>query len=395
MMQSVSPLLRGFSVIQKITFAVLYASCALFVAGCANSSHTGVSGNTSSATSSTTVASVTPAAGTSSVMLNSAIQITFSSAVAAGTVNAANIQIAGAQPVVGAVTYNTGNYTATFTPSAAFAANTKYTVEVNGVTDAAGKALAAFSSTFTTGQSTAAAGDNTVEYQATLFPTGQGVTGSGQIYIVTCGCVTVQMTGAADTTTYGVSFCPAYPSGQTAPSCMSVGSIETDASGSADQTIHFPHPGSWAGDFELQAGSATQYSTSFVPPTAAGGSSEVYMATLQPVSTVNSGALEPSGSTQTQSPIGAGTVTWFGGALQFSMAGGLASTKYAASQNGLALGSSSSYQLSNSQAASSFTSDGSGNLSFSAVQDGNSGDLFELEPQVSQAGYIGGFSVPN
>lgn len=395
MMQSVSPLLRGFSVIQKITFAVLYASCALFVAGCANSSHTGVSGNTSSATSSTTVASVTPAAGTSSVMLNSAIQITFSSAVAAGTVNAANIQIAGAQPVVGAVTYNTGNYTATFTPSAAFAANTKYTVEVNGVTDAAGKALAAFSSTFTTGQSTAAAGDNTVEYQATLFPTGQGVTGSGQIYIVTCGCVTVQMTGAADTTTYGVSFCPAYPSGQTAPSCMSVGSIETDASGSADQTIHFPHPGSWAGDFELQAGSATQYSTSFVPPTATGGSSEVYMATLQPVSTVNSGALEPSGSTQTQSPIGAGTVTWFGGALQFSMAGGLASTKYAASQNGLALGSSSSYQLSDSQAASSFTSDGSGNLSFSAVQDGNSGDLFELEPQVSQAGYIGGFSVPN
>lgn len=328
-------------------------------------------------------------------MLNAAIQVTFSSAVTVSTVNATDIQIAGTQPVAGAVTYNTGNYTATFTPSAAFAANAKYTVEVSGVTDSAGKAVAAFSSTFTTGQSTAAAGDNTVEYQATLFPAAQGVMGGGQIYIVTCGCVTVQLTGAADTTTYGVSFCPAYPSGQTAPSCMSVGSIETDASGSADQTIHFPHPGSWAGEFELQAGSATQYSTSFVPPTVAGGSSEVYMATLQPVGTVNSGALEPTGSSQTQSPIGAGTVTWFNGALQFSMTGGLASAKYAASQNGLALGSSNSYQLSNSLGASSFTSDGSGNLSFSAVQDGAGGDLFELDPQVSQAGYIGGFSVPN
>lgn len=382
--------------IYKSAFASLYASCVLLLAGCAGGSHSPVSSNSStSSSSSVSVASVSPASGATGVDLNAAIHVAFSSAIAPSTVNAASIQVASSQPVVGAVTYNADGDMATFTPSAALAANTKYTVQVSGVTDSTGKAVAAFTSTFTTGQSTAAPGDNTVEYQASLFPAGQAYTGSGQIYILTCGCVAVQMTNAQSTTTYGVSFCPAYPSGQTPPSCFSVGSIETDANGDADQMVHFPQPGNWAGDFQLADGNTVQYSTSLVSPGAAEGSTEVYMATLQPLTTVNGGALVAAGSTPVQSPIGAGTVTWFNGALQFAMTGGLAGTSYVASENTDALGGSSAYELSNSQHQSAFTSDAGGALNFSVLQDGVTGDIFELEPQNSQAGYIAGFSVPD
>lgn len=382
--------------IRTIALVGVYASCVLSLAGCASSSHTGVSSNsTTPAASSTTVAGVTPASGATGVDLNAAIQVTFSSFVTPGTVDAANIQVAGAQPVVGAVTYDSGSDVATFTPSAALAANTKYTVTVAGVTDSTGKAVTSFTSTFTTGQTTAAAGDNTVQYQASLFAAAPAYTGSGQIYILTCGCVAVQTTGAQASTTYSVSFCPAYPASQPAPSCISVGSIETDANGDADQMVHFPQPGNWAGDFQLAAGSTVQYATGMVPPASAGGSSEVYLATLEPLTTVNAGALEPSGSSPAQSSLSAGTVTWFNGALQISIAGGAANASYIAVESTDALGGSASLKLSNSQQQSAFPSDGNGNLNFSVLQDGSEGDMFELEPQNSQAGFIGGFTVPN
>lgn len=389
---------RGFSpgayLIRRIFFFAFIATCVLFCAGCGSSSSSNASDSGGSSSSSTSVSSVTPAQGATNVAVNAAIQVTFSSPVTLNTVNSTNIQVTGAQPFAGAVTYDSDSDTATFTPSAAYAPNTKYTVKVSGVTDTSGKALAAFTSSFTTGQSSAAANDNTVEYQATLFPA-QGVGGSGQIYIVNCGCVTIQMTGAQASTTLGVLFCPAYPSGSPSAPCFSVGSIETDASGGADQTIHFPKPGTWAGDFQLDDGNAVQFSTSLVAPGAAGGSDQVYLATLEPLTTVNSGALQPAGSSQKQSSMSAGTVTWFNGALQFSMTGGAPNTSYLAIENIDALGSSSSYSLSNSQHQSAFSSDASGNLSFSVLQDGSTGDLFELEPQNNQAGYIGGFTIPD
>ena len=58
---------------------------------------------------------------------------------------------AGATPVAGKVTCDAANRVATFTPSAALAGQTLYTVTVSGVKDLAGNTMtAAFTSTFTT-----------------------------------------------------------------------------------------------------------------------------------------------------------------------------------------------------------------------------------------------------
>ncbi|MEE9268914.1 MAG: Ig-like domain-containing protein [Candidatus Krumholzibacteria bacterium] len=94
-----------------------------------------------------TVTSMSPAAGAMNVSLNTTISATFSEAVRASTVNATTFTVGG---VLGTVVLN--GKVATFTPSAALAESTPYTVTITtGVKDIAGNALAAdFVWSFTT-----------------------------------------------------------------------------------------------------------------------------------------------------------------------------------------------------------------------------------------------------
>jgi hypothetical protein len=103
-------------------------------------------------TAAPTVSSTDPSGGAAGVAVNKKVAATFSEAMDPSTVTAATFTLAGpgGSPVSGAVTYV--GTTATFTPAAAFAADTTYTATVTtGATDLAGNALAADSTwTFTT-----------------------------------------------------------------------------------------------------------------------------------------------------------------------------------------------------------------------------------------------------
>jgi len=120
-----------------------------------------------------TVTSVTPPDGATDVALSTSVKIAFSEAIDAATINGNTVQLktAAGATVAGAVTYDPATWTATFTPSAALADTSVYTVVVKGSTgtdvvrDLAGNALAAdFTSIFTTASSntppTADAGSN-------------------------------------------------------------------------------------------------------------------------------------------------------------------------------------------------------------------------------------------
>jgi hypothetical protein len=81
------------------------------------------------------VLSTTPGNGAGAVAINSPISATFSKAIVPSSV------IFTVNGVAGAVTYNSGTYTATFTPSTLLANSTTYTATINaGVTDLAGNA---------------------------------------------------------------------------------------------------------------------------------------------------------------------------------------------------------------------------------------------------------------
>ena len=90
------------------------------------------------------------AAGATCVPLNQKIAVTFDEQMDSLTINPNTVFIAG---VAGTVTYDVMSQTATFTPSANLAANTKYTIMVTtGAQDMGGVPLAApYSQTFTTG----------------------------------------------------------------------------------------------------------------------------------------------------------------------------------------------------------------------------------------------------
>jgi Bacterial Ig-like domain len=101
-----------------------------------------------------TVLSVSPVNGTTNVAVNSSVNITFSEAMNATTINGTTITLkttTTGTAVSGTVTYNAATKVATFTPSASLAFGTGYTVTVTtGVKDAAGNAMASqFTSTFT------------------------------------------------------------------------------------------------------------------------------------------------------------------------------------------------------------------------------------------------------
>jgi hypothetical protein len=111
-----------------------------------------------------TVSAVSPANGTTNVLLATAITVTFSEAMDASTINSNTIllQSASGATVAANVAYNATTFTATLTPTSSLAQGVAYTVVVRGgagapvVRDTSANALAAdFTSTFTTLAATA------------------------------------------------------------------------------------------------------------------------------------------------------------------------------------------------------------------------------------------------
>jgi hypothetical protein len=376
------PRVSGFSSGLAILSSTLLLA---FAAGC-GSSHSVTKNPTTPGGGSVSVNSVQPAAGATGVATNAPIQIVFSAAVDSATVDAADIKVtnSASSAVAGTVAYNSTTDTATFTPSAPLATSTQYTVTVTGVTSSGGGAMSSsFTSSFTT------AGP---QYEATFFQSGTTNTGSGQISMDSAGNMTVELTDATASTTYTLQFCPTEYGGDPTPIvCVSEGTVTTNASGSANAMILFQQPGSWAGDFQLNIGTNSEYMTNMLPPNDA--SSQVYMSTLQPVTVVNAKGLA-SGTTG-QDPLTSGTVTYTNGLLEFVLTGTSPDTAISATESGTYLGSSSSYALSSSQDQGSFTTDSKGDVTFTVMQDNDAGDLFVAVPQNNGAGFVGGFSVPN
>ena len=82
-------------------------------------------------TSAPAVTAETPASGATDVAVSSAATATFNEAVQASTISF-TLRTRRGSPVAATVTYNSSNYTATLTPSAALAYNTTYTATVSG-----------------------------------------------------------------------------------------------------------------------------------------------------------------------------------------------------------------------------------------------------------------------
>ncbi len=106
-------------------------------------------------TTAPTIISRNPANGSTGIAVNTTVQVTFSEAMDATTINTTNIKLAEtatSTTVAGTVSYNSGTNTATFTPTSPLKNNISYTLTVTtGVKDVAGNALASNqTSTFTT-----------------------------------------------------------------------------------------------------------------------------------------------------------------------------------------------------------------------------------------------------
>lgn len=351
----------------------------------------------SSSTAAFTVTTISPAAGAVNVPLNSTIEVVFSSAANAATVNSTDIQVTNPKPVAGAIAYDATSDEAVFTPSAPLAANSQYTVTVSGVTSSTGTAMAnPFKWSFATVTSSSSPAPTpapaaTMQYQAPLIPSGPGSL-NGQISIDTAGNMTVQLTGATASTTYSVQFCPAAianADGNQPGPCFSVGNISTNASGNGTLTEVFPKSGSWAGDFSLDLGTTAKYSTYLVP----GLTGETYMSTLQPDSTVNGvglGSSGAAGASTSQAPLTSGTVTYAKGAVTYTVTGTFANTGFSCSESETTyLDGSGTYQT------DTFTTDASGDATSSSTSFGPGGDLFQVDPPYQKGmGFVGGFSVP-
>jgi hypothetical protein len=359
-----------------------------FSSGCGTSKSAGTStsgsGSTPSNPNSVSVSAVQPASGATNVPTTATIQISFTAAVDATTVNTTNIQVTDPNAVAGKVTYDATTNTATFTPSAALPAGASVTVTVSGVTSSSGKAMAAFTSKFTTA---APAGNSSEQYIAALYPVYKP-NPTGQISVDANGNVTVQFTGGTATTTLALQFCPGFNLGinQQAPACISIGNVTTDGSGNADTTLKFPQPGEWVGDFQLAppgGGTNLAYTTGI-----GASKSQTFLATLQPEKTANGGTLAQNG---TQDPLSSGTVSYANGALQFTVSGAAPSTTYDILQSETRyMDSSGTYDI------GEFTTDASGNGHLTLTSDtAPGGDLFEVVRHAGGgAGFGGGFSVP-
>jgi len=99
------------------------------------------------------VVSTLPANGATNVAVNTTVSVIFSEAMKASTITTGSFTlVADSTSVSGSVSYNSGTYTATFTPSADLPQNTTCTATLStAITDAAGNPLAtAYSWSFTT-----------------------------------------------------------------------------------------------------------------------------------------------------------------------------------------------------------------------------------------------------
>jgi hypothetical protein len=106
-----------------------------------------------------TVIATSPANGATGVSTSAVVNITFSEAVDASTVNSTNITMrvtSSSAAVAGTVAYNATTHVATFTPSSPLAENTGYTVTVSGsIRDPAGNVMGSnFVFSFSTGDTT-------------------------------------------------------------------------------------------------------------------------------------------------------------------------------------------------------------------------------------------------
>ena len=143
-----------------------------------------------------TVQTVSPANSATNVAVTTAVNITFSEAMDASTINGTTISLkntATSAAVAGVVTYNSGTHVATFTPNVSLSNATGYTVTVTtGVKDVAGNAMASqFTSTFTT----AAAPDNTPPTVTSTSPA------NSAINVAISTVVTATFSEAMDATT--------------------------------------------------------------------------------------------------------------------------------------------------------------------------------------------------
>ncbi len=226
------------------------------------------------------------------------------------------------------------------------------------------------------------------QYQVSLVNTGDETSLHGQISVDTSGLVTTELTGATASTAYTVQFCPAPAQDY---SCFNVGDLTTDGSGNAKTTFKFPTSGSWAGDFQVTTGGATQFQTDIAPSMIAG---QVYLAALQPSSTANGhGIFINNFVPSSQDPLSSGTIRWSNNMLQEDLKGASPNTTYGAGECPIYFGSNC-YALYDQNMNSAFTTDANGDVSFSVSLDGVSGDILEVDAPADRAGFVAGFKVP-
>lgn len=82
-----------------------------------------------------------------------------------------------------------------------------------------------------------------------------GAAGHGSVYVSISGDVTIQVTGAQASASFGWRFCPI---GTNNTPCFDLGqTLMSDAGGNGQLTFHFPRSGKWSGYFEGNSGSST------------------------------------------------------------------------------------------------------------------------------------------
>ena len=110
----------------------------------------------------------------------------------------------------------------------------------------------------------------------------------------------MQFTGGDKNFNYQLGFCPFRVA-----NCISVGNVNTDASGAASASFQFPSPGVWSGDFHISApGNSISFSTTFPAPPQTGQ----YVSALQRASTVTDVAQMKLG-TPGSDPLASGQLT--------------------------------------------------------------------------------------
>jgi uncharacterized repeat protein (TIGR03803 family) len=225
-----------------------------------------------------------------------------------------------------------------------------------------------------------------MQYDVSLFPgIGSNGTPQGQVTVDSAGVTTIQLNQGSSNTTYTVQFCSAPL--QLYPSCLTVGSVTSNASGVVNSTVAFPS-GSWAGDFDLVANGTVAYSTSFTE-----GIPSTYYTTLQLDSTVNGqGTWTQGGTEPPQDPLQSGSVNLTAsGLIKIQLTGAEPSTPYVASQCPLSHGSDC-YAV---QTSSNITTNQNGDVTYTAPPGTNiSEDIFYVDNNSTGFGFIGGFSIP-